>query len=318
MRALVLDHTLRLETNYPTPKVPPGEALIRVLKAGICGTDLQLIDGYMGFTGVLGHEFVGIIEQSRDRKNLVGQRVVGEINAACRTCPTCLADRLTHCPHRTTLGINRRNGAFADYLCLPVENLHVLPDQITDDQAVFVEPLAAACQILQQVRVTPTDRVIVVGDGKLGLLCAQVLKSTGCHLSIVGHHPDGLAFLAQRGIRTVTHPDELFQGFDLVVEATGSAEGLRIAGRLVRPRGTLLVKSTYRGNISMDMTNFVINEVNLIGSRCGPFEPAIQMLQRGLVDVESLIHARYPLDRGLDAVECAGTKGSLKILLEMG
>jgi len=318
MRALVLDHTLRLETNHPTPKVPPGEALIRVLKAGICGTDLQLIDGYMGFTGILGHEFVGIIEQSSDRKNLVGQRVVGEISAACRTCPTCLADRLTHCPHRTTLGIDRRNGAFADYLCLPVENLHVLPDQITDDQAVFVEPLAAACQILQQVRVTPTDRVIVVGDGKLGLLCAQVLKSTGCHLSIVGHHPVRLAFLAQRGIRTVTHPDELFQAFDLVVEATGSAEGLRIAGRLVRPRGTLLVKSTYRGNISMDMTNFVINEVNLIGSRCGPFEPAIQMLQQGLVDVESLIHARYPLDRGLDAVDCAGTKGSLKILLEMG
>lgn len=317
MQALVLDHAVRFKKNYPTPKLQPGEALIRVIKAGICGTDLQLVGGYMGFTGVLGHEFVGIVEQSSNKNDLVGQRVVGEINVACRKCPTCLANKFTHCPNRTTLGIDRRDGAFADYLCLPIENLHAIPDQITDDQAVFVEPLAAACQILQQVRVTPTNKAIVLGDGKLGLLCAQVLKSTGCSVSILGHHPDRLNFLAQRGVKVAISQEELFQTIDLVVETTGSPEGLQIAGQLVRPRGTILAKSTCRENITIDATHLVINEITLIGSRCGPFEPAIQMLQRKSIEVEPLIHGRYPLERGLDAIECAAKKGALKILLEM-
>src|SRR5512136_2943426 len=188
MRALVINNGLRLEKNYPIPTPPQGDALIRVLQAGVCNTDLELVKGYMNFTGVPGHEFVGVVEQAAGREELIGRRVAGEINAACGVCETCRANRLTHCPNRTTLGIDRRDGTFADYVLLPFANLHPLPDAVSDDQAVFVEPLAAACEILEQVKIQPTDRVAVIGDGKLGLLCAQVVASTGCHLIAIGRH----------------------------------------------------------------------------------------------------------------------------------
>ena len=235
MRALVLHNTPRIEAEHPLPDTVEGEALIRVHQAGICATDLELVKGYMGFQGILGHEFVGTVEHATEQPQLIGHRVAGEINAACRACPTCRAGRPTHCPHRTVLGIDHRNGAFADYLCLPYENIHTLPESISDDQAVFVEPLAAACEILQQVAIRPTDRIIVLGDGKLGLLCAQVLQLTGCHLEVLGRHSEKLDILTKRGIQTTTSLDHLTPGADVVIEATGTPRGLTTATRLVRP-----------------------------------------------------------------------------------
>jgi len=317
MRAVRLDPSLRLEAKYSKPNPPPGEALVRVHQAGVCATDIQLVKGYMDFRGTLGHEFVGTVEQAMGHEHLTGKRVVGEINAACRTCPTCQAGRLTHCPNRTTLGIDRRDGAFADYLCLPVENLYPLPEKISNDQAVFIEPLAAACQILTQVPIAPTDRVIVIGDGKLGLLCAQVLKTTQCELSVIGHHPEKLALLTQQGIHTTIQAANISPGVDTVIEATGSPDGLKLASQLVRPRGTIVLKSTYHGQTTFDFTFIVVHEINLVGSRCGPFPQAIELLQHTQVSVEPLIHARYTLDHGIDAMECATTRGTLKVLITM-
>jgi len=318
MRALVIDNRLRFEKDYPTPTPPKGEALVRVLQTGICNTDLELVKGYMSFTGVPGHEFVGVVERADDRPELMGQRVAGEINAACGVCPTCRANRPTHCPHRTTLGIDRRDGAFADYLLLPYENLHPLPDAVSNDQAIFVEPLAAACEILQQVHIRPTDRVVVMGDGKLGLLCAQVLAATGCHLTALGRHTDKLQILARRGIDTTTEPQAFAPAsIDLVVEATGTPSGFETARRIVRPRGTIVLKSTYHGDLTVNLSLVVVDEVTLIGSRCGPFEPAIRLLANKQIEVEALIQARYSIDEGLAAFERAATKGVLKVVVTM-
>ena len=318
MRALYLDKALRLETNYPTPTSPPGEALIRVRQAGICNTDLELVKGYMSFKGVPGHEFVGVVEQADGRPDLIGQRVAGEINAARGQCETCRAGRPTHCPHRTTLGIDRRDGTFADYLTLPFENLHPLPDSISDDQAVFVEPLAAACEILQQVHIHPIDRVVVIGDGKLGLLCAQVLALTGCHLTVLGRHAAKLSILEKLGLATTTDTGAFEPAsIDLVVEATGTPGGWEMARRLVRPRGTIVLKSTYHGDLTVNLTMVVVDEVRLVGSRCGPFEPAIRLLANKQIEVEALIQARYTLDEGLAAFERAAARGTLKVLVLM-
>ena len=317
MRALVLDSHLHLKKDISQPDIPSGEALIRVLQAGICSTDLELVLGYMGFTGIPGHEFVGIVEQAPDRAELTGCRVVGEINAACRKCETCAAGRVTHCPHRTTLGINGRNGAFAEYLCLPYENLHVIPEELSNDQAVFTEPLAAACEITQQVHIQPSHRILVIGDGKLGLLCSQVLGLTGCSLTVLGHHIQERAWLQERGIRIATSPKDINTGLDLVVEATGSPEGLLTAIELVRPRGTIILKSTYHGDLTFNMSKLVIDEVSLIGSRCGPFSPAIRLLDQGLINVTPLIQSRYSIEDGLSAFEYASQKGILKVILQM-
>jgi len=325
MRALLLDEELKLTADYPTPEPPPGEALIRVTIAGICNTDLELMKGYMQFHGIPGHEFVGVVEQARGAEEWEGRRVVGEINAACTTCPTCRAGRPTHCPNRTTLGIAGRDGAFAEYLILPIRNLHPVPDPVADEAAVFTEPLAAACEILQQVHVRPTDRVVVLGDGKLGLLCAQVLALTGCDLTAVGHHPEKLNILTRQGIPTATEDRLIEAGADLVVEATGRPEGYATARRLVRPRGTVVLKSTYHGRVDADgsaelaevLTMAVVDEVTLVGSRCGPFAPALRLLERGLVDVTPLLHARYALSEALTAFEHAARPGTLKVLVEM-
>lgn len=317
MRALTLRSSLEYCEKYPTPAPADGEAVVRVIQAGICATDLQLVQGYMGFQGVLGHEFVGIVDDAPHHPDLVGKRVVGEINAACRICPVCQAGRLTHCPYRTTLGIDRRNGAFADFLALPVENLYPLPDEITNDQAVFTEPLAAACQILEQVPINIADQVLIIGDGKLGLLCAQVLHRTGCRLTILGRHPEKLQILADRGIHTSQDPASLSPGLDIVVEATGTADGFTLARECVRPKGTIVLKSTYHGQTAVDMTSLVIHEITVVGSRCGPFPTAIALLREHAVDVESLIHKRFPIEQATDAFACAATKGVLKVILEM-
>ncbi len=317
MRALTLRTNLEYCEQYPTPTPADGEAVVRVIQAGICATDLQLVQGYMGFQGVLGHEFVGIVDEAPHHPDLVGKRVVGEINAACRTCPVCRAGRLTHCPHRTTLGIDRRDGAFADYLALPIENLYPLPDEITNDQAVFTEPLAAACQILKQISIHEADRVLVIGDGKLGLLCAQVLHRAGCRLTALGRHPEKLQILTERGIHTSQGPASLSPGFDIVVEATGTADGFKLACEYARPRGTIVLKSTYHGQTAVDMTALVIHEITVVGSRCGPFPAAIVLLQENAINVQSLIHKRFPIEEGTDALTYAATKGVLKVLLEM-
>jgi len=314
MRALVYDGQLRLVSDYAQPSPAPGEALVRVELAGICNTDLEITRGYMGFQGVLGHEFVGVVERSEE-SHLVGRRVVGEINCYCGACPTCLEGSPTHCPHRTTLGIWGRDGALADYCVLPVRNLHLVPDNVSDEQAVFTEPLAAALEILEQVHLRPTQRVVVLGDGKLGLLVAQVLRLTGCDLAIVGRHADKLAILERQGVPTRLASQSMDIKADVVVDCTGSPGGFAAARSMVKPRGTLVLKSTFEGQNEVNLTSIVVDEVRLVGSRCGPFAPALRLLARQLVDVESLITAVCPLDDALAAFERARTTGSLKVLV---
>jgi threonine dehydrogenase-like Zn-dependent dehydrogenase len=267
-----------------------GEAQVRVLVAGICNTDIELTRGYYPFAGVPGHEFVGVFD---------GKRVVGEINASCGKCEACRAGRRTHCEKRTVLGIKDRNGAFAEFLSLPRENLHEIPDSISDEEAVFVEPLAAALEIQEQVRITSDDRVLVVGYGKLGRLIAQTLALTGCRLTIA----------------TKAEPLPPHSGFDIAVECTGNPEGFAIARNALRPRGTLVMKSTYAGNVNLNASSIVVDEITLVGSRCGPFAPAIELLAAEKIDVRSMIHAIYPLDRALEAFEHAQRPGTLKILV---
>ncbi len=315
MRAALCDNGLRFDPAYPDPLPPPGEALIRVRLAGICNTDLELLRGYMAYRGVLGHEFVGEVVQASDAA-WIGQRVVGDINAACYTCATCRAGRHTHCPHRTTLGIYRRDGALADYLLLPEANLFPVPDSVPDEAAVFVEPLAAACEILEQVHLRPTDRVVVLGDGKLGLLVAAVLRLSGCDLTLVGRHPEKLALASAWGVPgRLAHEALPDHAADVVVECTGSPEGFAQARQLLRPRGTLVLKSTYHGAQAVDMSSLVVDEITLVGSRCGPFAPAIRLLGAGLVDPRPLITAVYPLTEVEAAFEHAGRKGALKVLV---
>jgi alcohol dehydrogenase len=315
MRALHFDGELGYRPDAPDPAPPPGEALIRTRLAGICNTDLEIRRGYLGFTGVLGHEFVGEVARADDAPALVGRRVVGEINAYCGVCPTCCRGDPTHCPNRTTLGIDRRDGTMADYFTLPLHLLYPVPPSIPDEWAVFTEPLAAACEIIEQVAIRPTDRVVVLGDGKLGLLVAQVLGLTGCDLLAVGRHPDKLAILERRGIRTNSAGDEVPPGADVVVEATGNAEGFAVARSLVRPRGTLVLKSTFHGGVSLDLSMVVVDEVTIVGSRCGPFPAALRLLEGRLVDVESLIQETYSLEDGLVAFDRAAASGVLKVLL---
>lgn len=316
MRALWLeDQILTLRDDVPVPEPRPGEAVVRVVRGGICNTDLELTRGYYPYTGVLGHEFVGVVADGPPA--LDGKRVVGEINAVCHDCAACRAGRPTHCERRTVLGIVNRHGAFADYLSLPVENLHVVPDEVPTDAATFTEPLAAALEIQQQVPVGSDDRVLVVGDGKLGQLIAQTLALTGCALTVVGRHSEKLDLLAARGIGTATGDTVEVGSFDISVECTGNPEGFALAHQALRPRGTLVMKSTYAGRLTLDAASVVVNEFTLVGSRCGPFAPALRLLAEGAVAVEPLIHARYPLADAVEALRHAQRRGVLKVLLEM-
>ena len=307
---------LALRNDLADPEPAAGESLVRVTLSGICNTDLELCRGYYPFRGVLGHEFVGVVDASPDL-SMVGRRVVGEINAVCHNCSTCNAGRTTHCENRTVLGIVGRDGAHADFLVLPTENLHVVPDSVSDDCAVFAEPLAAALQIKQQIDIRKADRVLVVGDGKLGLLIAQTLAATDCDLLVLGRHESKLETLAVRGIATTTRPDEIDdRSIDVAVECTGNRSGFEVARKAVRPRGTIVMKSTYAAEMTMNVAALVVDEITLIGSRCGPFAPALAMLETGAIDVVPMIHARYALDEALEAFEKTAEPGVLKVVLD--
>ncbi len=314
MRALaVYDNTLTLLSDAPQPEPQPGEVLIRTRLAGICNTDLEIVRGYFGYQGILGHEFVG--EVVAGPPEWLGKRVVGEINIACGTCDLCLAGIPSQCRRRSTLGIAAYAGVFAEYFCLPVANLYAVPDEVTDTQAVFVEPLAAALQVLETSWIRPSDRVVLIGAGKLGLLTAQVLRLIGCDLTVITRHERQERLLSRWGIAAARVEDTPPAQADVVVDCTGRAEGFADSLRLLRPRGTLVLKSTYHGLPTADLTRVVVDEVRVVGSRCGPFAAALRLLKVGLVDVESLIERRFSLAEGLLAFEVATQPGTLKVLL---
>ena len=314
MRGLWLeDQTLRFRDDLPQPAPPDGEALVRVILAGICNTDLELSRGYYPFTGIPGHEFVGRVEAGPQA--WIGKRVVGEINASCGSCPVCSAGRGRHCENRTVLGIVNRHGSFAEHLTLPLANLHEVPEALADEIALFTEPLAAALEIQEQVEIGSADSVVVVGDGKLGQLVARTLALTGCDLLVVGRHVSKLRLLAEHGIRTGFAQDIPPRRADVVVECTGNAEGFGLARGAVRPCGTIVLKSTYRGEASVDFASLVVDEVRLVGSRCGPFEKALPLLTAGRVEVTDLVDARYSLADALEAFEQATRPGVMKVLL---
>lgn len=319
MYALRFDQALHLNNAEPAPTLAADEALIRLRLAGICQTDLELTRGYYQFSGILGHEFVGELVHDSGAWS-AGQRVVGEINVACRQCPTCLKGVPSQCPNRVTMGINQYPGTFAEYLRLPLVNLFPVPDSVRDDEAVFTEPLAAALQIPELGQIRPTDRVILIGAGKLGLLAAQVIKLTGCDLSVVARRPRPLALLQQWNIHAidpaVTDLQALAGTADVVVECAGNAEGFDLALDLLRPRGKLMLKSTYAGRPNIDLSRVVVNEIQISTSRCGPFEPALRLLANKLVDVRSMIEATYPLRDAESAFEHAARAGTLKVLLQ--
>jgi threonine dehydrogenase-like Zn-dependent dehydrogenase len=289
---------------------------VRVLLAGICNTDLELVKGYHRFTGVPGHEFVGRVEACPTAPEWVGRRVVGEINASCGECAACKARRRSHCERRTVLGILGRNGAFAERLVLPASNLHAVPDEVSDEAACFTEPLAAALEVQEQVDIRPDDRVVVLGAGKLGQLVARTLGLRVRDLMVVGRDKARLGSLADLGLKIGVGGDLPAGRADVVVECTGNAEGLALALRAVRPRGTVVLKSTYHGSTTLDVSEVVVNEVTLVGSRCGPFAPALELLAAGRVDVGSLVATRFPLRDGVQAFAEAARPGVLKILLE--
>lgn len=309
------DEGLRLRHDLPRPRPGAGEARIRLLLAGVCATDLELVKGYAGFRGVLGHELVGVVEEAPDAPEWVGRRVVGSINLACRECEVCHRSRPEHCPHRTVLGIVGKDGCFAEELTLPVANLLEVPEAVPDERAVFTEPLAAALRIHEQVRIRPTDRAAVVGPGRLGLLIAQVLALAGTPVTVLGRREASLELSARLGFDTGLAEKAPDDAFDLVVEATGNEDGLAQSLRLVRPLGTLVLKSTFAGAATVDLTALVVGEVTVVGSRCGPFAPALRLLERETVQVDPLIDAEYPLEEGLAAMEHAARPGVRKVLL---
>ena len=315
MRAIAFDgSTLALQTDRPDPRPRPGEVLVRVQRAGVCETDLQILKGYHRFQGVLGHEFVGIAVGGA----LAGRRVVGEINCSCWSCETCVErGHPNHCPNRTVIGIVGRDGAFADLVAIPERNLHAVPDTIDDEIAVFTEPVAAAFRIPEQVHVNRDDRIVVLGDGRLGNLCAQVLARLSDHVEVVGKHRRKLALLENRGLSTrLLDETRGMHSADIVVDCTGSATGLPTALSLVRPRGTVVLKTTIAGDHALSLAPIVVDEVTIVGSRCGPFDRALDALARGLVDVKSLIAERFDLADGVRALERAEQPGVLKVLIE--
>lgn len=315
MRALVFDGQLRFDHDVRVPELTGDEVLLKVRHAGICNTDLEIIKGYMSFSGILGHEFVAeVVEGPGD---LLGKRVVGEINVADGECEFCQRGIPSQCSNRTTVGIDRHPGAFADYLQLTRSNLHVVPDSVSDDAAVFVEPLAAALQVTEAVHISPRDTIVIIGAGKLGMLVAQILKLTGAKLAVIVRRQKQAVLLERWGIAAVSREDLTGRSADVVVDCTGTADGFGDALDLIKPRGTLVLKSTYSGLPQADLTRVVVDEIRMIGSRCGPFEAALRLLSNRLVDVESLIEARYPLEQGIEAVEYASRQGVFKVLLDL-
>jgi len=318
MNALWLENNQISLRDIPQPQTTntiKNEALIKIRKAGICSTDLELVKGYYPYTGVPGHEFVGDVVEADDA-SWVGQRVVGEINAVCNQCEQCLNGRSTHCENRTVLGIVNRDGVFAEYTTLPIANLHKVPDSVPDEMAVFTEPLAAALEIQEQVQVKPTDRVLLIGAGRLGQLIAQTLSLIGCDLRVVARHKHQQDLLKTRGIRIISEEEIQPWRWDVVVEATGSPSGFSLARQAIRPRGTLVLKSTYKGEMSVNFSSIVVDEINIVGSRCGPFEPALRLMESKQVDPTVLIDSEFTLKEALKAFEHAAETGVLKVLVK--
>ena len=319
MQGLYLENgRLSFRDDLPRPRPDADEALVRVSLAGICSTDLEIVKGYAGdYRGVLGHEFVGVVEEAGFTSGAawVGQRVVGTINLGCRRCAVCLADGPEHCPNRRTLGIHNKDGVFADYVTLPLANLLAVPDGVADEEAVFTEPLAAALRIREQIAVRPTARTAVVGPGRLGTLVAQAMALGGTEVTVLGRRPESLALPQQFGLATGLVDDQANNSFDLVVEATGNDAGFAHSLRIVRPQGTLALKSTFHGNANINLTKLVVAEITVVGSRCGPFAPALRLLEQGAVRVRPLIEAEYSLRDGLAAFDHAARPGVRKILL---
>ena len=305
---------ISFDQNYPDPKL--GESLVRVKLAGICGTDLEILQGYMEYHGILGHEFIGVVEKSKNSE-LIGKRVVGEINAGCGNCESCTKGMERHCPNRTVLGILKRDGAFAEFLSLPEKNLHEIPDSITDEQAVFVEPLAAAFEIKEQVALQKEWKVAIVGDGRLAQLISQVLKLSCPYTICFGHHQNKLQFLKKFGIDSkIGMETEDCHTFDLVVEATGNSSGFADTMQLVKPRGTVILKSTVASRENLDLTPTIVNEITLVGSRCGLFKPAIDALATGIISVDDMIDSTFPLEQFSEAIEHAKKPDTLKVFLK--
>lgn len=340
MRALWLENN-KIDLREIAQPRGQNEALIKIRKAGICSTDLELVKGYYPYTGVLGHEFVGEVVSTPSRLRHpppnpqpefkmtgqtlhtdlgegrvgVGDRVVGEINVVCNQCEQCLNGRSTHCESRTVLGIINRDGTFAEYTQLPIANLHKVPASVSDEMAVFTEPLAAALEIQEQINIKPNDRVLLVGAGRLGQIIAQTLALTGCDLHVVARHTRQQALLKARGIRIISEEDIQPGSWDIVVEATGSPSGFTLARQAVRPRGALVLKSTYKGEMNVNFSSIVVDEVNIIGSRCGPFAPALRLMESKQVDPTVLIDDEFSLRDALKAFECAAQAGTLKVLV---
>lgn len=316
MKGLFLENgQLRLRTDLPKPVPGPDEALVRISLAGICSTDLEMVQGYIpGFRGVLGHEFVGVVEAAPE-SSWHGRRVVASINIGCGECDVCRRQGPEHCPNRTVLGIHNRDGIFAEYAAIPQTNLLPVPDNVPDETAVFTEPLAAALRIREQVKVRPTAKTAVVGPGRLGMLIGQVLALAGTEVTMLGRREVSLELPARLGLATALVDSLPDDSFDFVVEATGNEAGFAHSLRLVRPLGTLILKSTFAGKSRLDLTKLVVGEINVVGSRCGPFAPALRLLSRQRVDVRSLIDGAYSLDDGLAAFAQAAQPGVRKILL---
>ena len=321
MKAIVFDKELKLDNNYPKPVPQKGEALIRVTLAGICNTDYEITKGYMGYVGILGHEFVGVVEDVNDEdKSLIGKRVVAEISYGCNDpdCEWCAKKNYRHCPNRHTLGIWRKDGCFAEYMTMPTNVLFEIPDNVPDEQAVFVEPLAAACEITEQLHIEPTQKVLVLGDGKLGLTTALTLHAQNFDVLLVGKHQNKLDIAAAQGVKT-----QLLSSFtqekiyDVVVEATGTASGFETSMALTKPRGTLVLKSTVASGKELNLAPIVIDEITVLGSRCGQFGPAIRLLENNRIDFKPFISKTYPIDQALEAFEANKSKESVKILIKI-
>ncbi len=319
MRAVVFDNGLKLDKNYAKPSPQKGEALIKVNTIGICNTDYEITKGYMGYKGVLGHEFTGVVEEvNADDKSLLNKRVVGEINCGCGECEWCNQGLERHCPNRSTLGIWQREGCFAEYVCLPVKNLLEIPENVSDEEAVFTEPLAAALEILEQIHIPPYKKIAVLGDGKLGLMIALALNAAGLDLILIGKHENKLEIAKKQGVKTKLLSDvEIKKEYDFVVEATGSISGFETSLALTKPRGTLILKSTIAASKEFNFAPVVVDEITIVGSRCGQFAPALRLLESGRIDVKPLISDIFEFDESIAAFERNKEKSSIKVIVKV-
>ena len=328
MKAVVFNDKdgLRLDNNYPKPEPKEGEALIRVTLAGICNTDFEITKGYMGYNGILGHEFVGVVEEVRmngansKTHPLVGKRVTAEISYGCNNpdCEWCAVKNYRHCPNRHTLGIWKKDGCFAQYVTMPLNVIFEIPDNVSDEQAVFVEPLAAACEITEQLHIKPIQKVVVLGDGKLGLTIALALNAQGLNVSLIGKHQNKLDIAKNQGVNVLLLDDvKIDNSYDVVVEATGSVSGFETSLGLVKPRGVLVLKSTIATGKELNLAPIVINEITVLGSRCGLFHPALKLLENNRIDFKPFISKIYGVDDAIEAFEANKQKDVIKVLLKM-